>query len=210
MRACFDKASLEHVSISACVTGDPSKINALPFSIMARVLETINIMTYDFASSSFGPCQSSHQTNIYSTSISPLSIDKIVQAFLARGIPREKIVIGATLYSRGFANTDGLGCPSHGIVADKSWEDGVVDYKQLPKSGREFYDAEACGWYSYDPHSRILNSYDSIKSVQDKCKFVWENDLKGIIVWESSADHPVSDPRSIIGALYRGLALKKY
>ena len=207
LRLELDKNGHSIVAITACVAGDPDKMDALPLKSMSKVLETINLMTYDFKSSSWGPTLSGHQSNLYSTSHSPASIEKAVDHCIRAGVPSSKIVIGAVLYSRGFANTNGLGQPSHGNVPDKSWEDGVLDYKDLPTSGAaEYYDNDAKAAYSYDPNRKILNSYDNVQSVGDKCKFVQEHNLAGIIVWESSGDFPGDHPRSLLNALHRGLS----
>lgn len=211
LRNELDKNGFSRIKITACVTGDPSKMDALPFQTMAKVLESVNIMTYDFMSSSWGPTVAGHQTNLHSTPYSPLSVERAVEHCISRGIPASKIVIGATLYSRGFANTDGLGLPSHGAVPDKSWEDGVLDYKDLPSPGAtEMYDYNAKAGYSYDPLRKILNSYDTVQSVKDKCRFVHERGLLGIIVWESSGDVPSNHHRSLLSALHKGLILGEF
>lgn len=193
-------------------------MSALPLPTMIETLETINIMTYDFASSSFGPCVSGHHSNLYSTSYAPQSVDAAVKAYMDRGVPREKIVVGAVLYSRGFANTEGLGCPSSGLVSDKSWEgssclklshthlEGVCDVKTLPRPGAiEYWDDRAKATYSYDPNKKILNSYDSARSVAEKAKYVWDMGLRGIIVWESAGDFAFDDPRSVLLSLVQNL-----
>lgn len=116
-------------------------------------------------------------------------------------------MIGAALYSRGFANTTGLGQDSHGVVSDMSWEMGVCDYKSLPRPGSiEYWDANAKATYSYDSRKRILNSYDSVESVIEKAKYVWEQGLKGIIVWESSGDFPKDHERNLLKTLHRHLS----
>ncbi|KAH6598616.1 hypothetical protein BASA50_003652 [Batrachochytrium salamandrivorans] len=208
LRSTLDSiAALGHVTITACVTGDPSRMSALPLEIMVQTLASINVMTYDFASSSWGPTASGHQTNLFSTPYASLSVHNAVEGLLARNVPPHKIVIGVTFYSRGFASTDGLGQPSSGVVQDKSWEEGVCDYHSLPRPGAsEFWDPQARATYSYDPVKRELNSYDSVESVREKCKYVWDRGLQGIIVWDSSGDHPVNHPRSLTAALYNGLA----
>ncbi|KAJ3254555.1 hypothetical protein HK103_007109 [Boothiomyces macroporosus] len=209
LRNHLDHSPFSNVTITACVTGDPNAMSALPISVMGRVLESINIMSYDMACSSYGQCLAGHHTNLYSTHYSQMSIDQAVKKYISLGIPREKIVIGAALYSRGFANTDGLGKPSFGIVDDRSWEDGVCDYKTLPRPGAaEYYDEAAQAHYSYDPNRRILNSYDSVRSIKAKCDYVWKEGLKGVIVWESAGDYPISDPRSLLATLYHGLVNK--
>ncbi|KAL5037295.1 hypothetical protein BDV3_006812 [Batrachochytrium dendrobatidis] len=207
LRSTLDSINhLRHVGITACITGDPNRISALPLAIMAQTLTSINVMTYDYASSSWGPVAAGHHTNLFSTPYAPLSIHNIVEALLARGVPANKIVIGAAFYSRGFANTDGLSRPSSGTVPDQSWEAGLCDYLSLPRQGAvEHWDDQARATYSYDPVKKILNSYDSVQSVTEKCKYVWDRGLQGIIVWESSGDFNVSHPRSLSTALYHGL-----
>jgi chitinase len=149
---------------------------------------------------------SSHHSNVYKTKDTVFSVEEAVNKMLSLGVPREKIVIGAAYYSRGCNNTDGLGKPYNGKSTDMSWEAGIVDYKDLPKPGAtEYYDEKAGAGYSYDPIKKILNSYDTIKSVQEKCKYVLDNNLKGIIVWEASGDRPVSSGKSLTKAMYDSL-----
>ncbi|KAJ3349382.1 hypothetical protein HDU83_000610 [Entophlyctis luteolus] len=206
LRDALDNNGKRNIEISACIAGDPKKMEVLPLAAFSKFLTTLNVMTYDFASSSFGPCVAGHQTNLKATTYAPLSIELAVDFLLARGVPAPKIVIGAAFYSRAFANTDGLGHPSSGVSPDKSWEAGVVDYKSLPVAGaQEFWDSAAQATYSYDPAKRVLSSYDSVESIRAKCKFVRERGLGGIIVWESSADFPLDHPRSLTAELARGL-----
>ncbi|KAI9334300.1 glycoside hydrolase [Obelidium mucronatum] len=199
-------ANLARVELSACVVGDPAKMSALPLAAMSQTLATLNIMTYDFASSAWGPCLAGHHANLRTTPYCPLSIERAVDFLIGKGVPASKLIIGVALYSRGFANTGGLAQQASGACPDKSWEDGVVDYKQLPVAGAtEYWDDQAKATYSYDPVKRVLNSYDSVQSVQAKCAYVHEKGLAGIIVWESSADFPISHPRSLTAALHAGL-----
>ncbi|KAI8819068.1 glycoside hydrolase [Chytriomyces cf. hyalinus JEL632] len=197
-----------HVEITACIVADPLKMGALPLETMSQMLATLNVMTYDMGSSEWGPCAAGHHANLRSTPYAQLSVERAVDHLISRGVPACKIVIGVAFYSRGFANTQGLGQPSNGKSPDKSWEDGIVDYKCLPLPGMtEYWDPAAQATYAYDPSKRVLTSYDSVESVRAKCKYVWEKGLAGIIVWESSADYPVNHPRSLVSALYSGLTL---
>lgn len=117
---------------------------------------------------------------------SPYSVVGAVNAYTSRGVPSSKIYIGVALYSRGFI-TDGLGSPSKGNSPDKSWEDGVVDYKALPLPGAtEMWDDVAKAGYSYDANRKVLNTYDVPKAVMAKCEYVKQNGLGGIIMWEST------------------------
>ncbi|KAI8910225.1 glycoside hydrolase [Gorgonomyces haynaldii] len=206
LRHCLDQHGFSAVALSMCISAVPGNMTALPFKEMVQYLETINIMTYDFATSAWGPCNASHQTNLFPSSVTQLSVHQAVEAVLNYGVPPFKIVIGAAFYSRGFANTNGLGHPSQGVVADKSWEDGVVDYKHLPRPGAvEYWDDQAKATFSYDPQRKILNSYDSVDSIRAKSRYCKERGLGGIIVWESSGDLPVQHPRSLIRAMHESM-----
>ena len=101
------------------------------------------------------------------------------------------------LYGRAFENTDGIGKPYSG-VGEGSWENGVFDFKALPKDGAE----EVCDWevggsYSYDRGSRKLVTYDTVEMARKKAEWVKEKGLGGAMWWESSADK--SGEESLIG-----------
>ncbi len=148
-------------------------------------------LTPGFSSQAWGPCKATHHANLYPSpdGHTPYSIQGSVAAYRARGVPANKIFIGGALYSRGFANTDGLGKPSNGVVSHKSWEEGVSDYKALPLPGaQELWDDQCKAAYSYDPKTRELYSYDTPRSIVEKAKFVHEQGLGGLFFWEISAD----------------------
>jgi len=201
------KPMLGYYTIALCVTAAPEKIMFDP-TLFLPYLDEFQLMTYDFHSSSWGDVQTSHQTNARKSSfgVPNYSCEQAADAWIAKGVPSTKILIGAVMYSRGFANTAGLGQTASGVVSDMSWEAGCCDYKTLPRPGAtEFWDDEAKATYSYDPVEKIFNSYDTIASIQEKCKLVNEKNLKGIIVWEGSADYPITDPRSLTKELYNNL-----
>ncbi|KAI9326350.1 glycoside hydrolase, partial [Zopfochytrium polystomum] len=209
LRETLDATGRHHFEISACVVADPEKMVALPIQAMVQYLTTLNVMTYDFASSAWGPTPTAHNSNLRSTPYARLSVTLAVDHLLSLGVPANKIVIGAVLYSRGFANTDGIGHPSHGRVPGGSGNDdgGVLMYSELPPAGAaELYDAAAGAGYAYDAVRRVLWSYDTVESAREKCRFVWERGLRGVIVWESSGDvRDWNSPRSVLRALSDGL-----
>lgn len=184
--------------IGMCVTADPTKIK-FPVKDFSEVLDEMHIMTYDFADGAWGG-PACHHTNLYG---SPFSADRAVNTYLSKGASAGKLFIGVAFYSRGFSGCDGLGKSCTGGSLDSSWENGVCDYKTLPRPGAiEYWDDECKATYSYDSTKRVLNSYDSVQSVREKCKYVTEKGLGGIIVWESSGDVDVHNPRSLVKAMH--------
>jgi chitinase len=206
MREKLNSSGKSRYKISGALVAAPDKMDALPVEDLAIHLDEFHLMTYDYNSSAWGETKTGHHTNLRPADYCPYSVEESVDAYLKRGVPPGKIYIGAAFYSRGFANTDSLGDKSFGSVKDKSWEEGVLDYKDLPVDGAvELWDDKCKAHYSYDSTKNEINSYDTVRSIEEKCKYVKEKGLKGIIVWETCGDVPYDHPRSLTRALYENL-----
>ncbi len=191
--------------LSFCVSAAPEKIK-MPVDRLHPLLDEIHVMTYDFHDGSWGETVAGHQTNLKKSPYGIYSVEEGITAWQKLGVPSTKLFVGAALYSRGFNNTDGLGKTASGGSPDKSWDAGSVDYKALPVAGAvEMWDDVAKAGYSYDAKRRVLNSYDTVRSVIEKCKYVNDNNLGGILVWESSGDAPFTSDRSIMRAIAQNL-----
>jgi chitinase len=202
LRETLDREGFSNYEMSMCTTASPERMGIMPIDAMVKYLDTINIMTYDHQDGNWGITTTGHNSNVYKTSYTQFSIEDSVKKMIELGVPSTKIVIGAAYYSRGFSNTDGMGKPCSGGSPDKSWESGIVDYKDLPLPGAtEYYDEKAGAGYSYDPVKRVVNSYDTVRSVQEKANFIVKHNLGGIIVWEASGDRPVSSGKSLTKAM---------
>ncbi len=207
LRTTFNQIGHPEWKVTAAVTADPSKMSGLPVVQMNQWLDEFRIMTYDFSSSAWGPTLAGHQTNLYPSNRTPsyttFSIDESVNAWMKAGVPAHKLYIGVPLYTRGFANTSGLGQPSNGTVSGGSWEQGIWDYKDTPpRQSVEQWDDVCKAAYAYDSVNKELHSYDNVRSVIEKCNYVKQKGLKGVIVWELSGDFPISDSRSLVKALH--------
>ncbi len=198
------KKIFPNITIALCTSGS----NNLYFDpkIIEKNIDEFHLMTYDFHSSSWGETITCHNANPRKSMYGPFSCEEGIDTYINAGVPSNKILIGGAFYSRGFANTDGLGKSASGIVSDMSWEAGVCDYNSLPRSGAvEYFDNEAKACYSYDPVRKIFNSYDNPTSIIEKCKIIKEKNIKGIICWEMSGDYPIDNNRSLIKTLYNNL-----
>lgn len=205
LRSAFNSNGWNSYTISMCVTAAPEKMK-FPVKQVCDLVDQVHIMTYDFHDGNWGETKSAHHSNLMPSSHGVYSADEAVKAYLGHGVQSTKLYIGGAFYSRGFNNTDGIGKPAQGGSPDKSWEDGVCDYKVLPLQGAtEMWDDEAKAGYSYDSARRVLNSYDVPRSIIEKCKYIHKYNLGGIICWEASGDHPYSSDRSLIKAIYNNL-----
>ncbi|KAI1099500.1 glycoside hydrolase family 18 protein [Jackrogersella minutella] len=191
-----------HFLLTAAVPAGPTNFNKLHLSDMAAVLDTFNLMAYDYAGS--WDTTSGHQANLYPNSnaptTTPYSTDAAITAYLAGGVPSASISLGLPLYGRAFEATEGIGQAYTG-VGSGSWENGVWDYKVLPKAGAtETYDDVAGATYSYDGSAKELISYDNVDMVNKKIKYAQDKGLGGSMFWEASGDR--TDSGSLIAAAF--------
>jgi chitinase len=92
------------------------------------------------------------------------------------------------IYGRAFTNTDGPGASFSG-VGPGSWEDGIWDYKALPRQGSNVHHDKLLGAaWTYDSSSRTMISYDTPEVVRQKVAFEKDRGLGGSMFWEASAD----------------------
>lgn len=188
-----------HFELTVACPAGPQNYNNMDIKHMDHYLDFWNLMAYDYAGS--WDSTSGHQANLHPSkhnpSSTPFNTEQAVHHYIHQGVHPSKIVLGMPLYGRAFENTDGIGKPYSG-VGEGSWENGVFDFKALPKAGAE----EVCDWevggsYSYDRGSRKLVTYDTVGMARKKAEWVKEKGLGGAMWWESSADK--SGEESLIG-----------
>ncbi|KAL8825281.1 MAG: hypothetical protein Q9191_004506 [Dirinaria sp. TL-2023a] len=192
-----------HFLLTVASPAGPHNYNTLHLKEMDQYLDHWNMMCYDYAGS-FSQ-KSGHQANLYPNDqnhdSTPFSTHKAVTDYIAAGVPAHKIVVGIPIYGRAFAGTSGLGQPFSGVGAG-SWENGIWDYKDLPRPGApQMYDDVAGASYSFDSSAQTLVSYDTEQEVLRKTEYACKRGLGGSMFWEASADK--QGAQSLIGTAAR-------
>ncbi|KAG7122040.1 Chitinase 1 like protein [Verticillium longisporum] len=187
-----------HFLLTITSPAGPTHYEKLDLKTIAGIIDTFYLMGYDY-SGSWNSC-AAHQANLYPNSMNktttPFSTDEAITGYLKAGVPASQIALGMPMYGRAFQNTDGLGRPFSG-VGGGSWENGVWDYKDLPRPGATAgYDDVAMASFSYDVERRELISYDTPRSVRQKISYLKEKGLAGSMFWEASGDR--ADENSLI------------
>ena len=109
------------------------------------------------------------------------------------GVPAEKIVIGAAFYARMWKGVEGNDNRADGLMMSAK-ECGFygASYTQLvneyiDKNGFVSHrDETARAPYLFDGETFV--SYDDPKSIAEKCQYIKDNDLLGIMYWEHGLD----------------------
>ncbi|KAI1276266.1 glycoside hydrolase superfamily [Xylaria sp. FL0933] len=179
-----------HFELTVASPAGAQNYEKLDLAGMDAYLDFWNLMAYDYAGS--WDSTAGHQANLRHSasnpSATPFNTESAIEAYVARGVPRHKIVLGMPLYGRAFTNTDGPGT-SYSGVGEGTWENGVHDYKKLPLPGcEERVDEDAGATYCYHPGTRTMVTYDTVPMARRKAHFIAEKGLGGAMWWESSAD----------------------
>ncbi|KAG8165266.1 hypothetical protein KVR01_005541 [Diaporthe batatas] len=196
-----------HFLLTIASPAGPQNYNTMQLSAMAQYLDYFNLMAYDYAGG--WDSTSGHQANVYPASDSgnaqavKYSTERAVTDYIAAGVPASKIVLGMPLYGRSFEATGGIGQTYTG-VGSGSWENGVWDYKVLPKAGATVITDQAAGaTYSYDSGSKELITYDTPAMVSTKVAYLMSKGLGGSMFWEASGDR--NDTGSLLTTSYNAL-----
>ncbi|KAF5027212.1 hypothetical protein F66182_700 [Fusarium sp. NRRL 66182] len=196
------KVNYHHFQLSIAAPAGGDKYKKLHLDKIGEIVDNINLMTYDYSGS--WDNVSGHNANLYPYSNTiPYNTDDAVKDYINAGVPPEKIVLGMPIYGRSFQGNAGIGQSFSG-VGQGSFEQGVWDYKDLPKPGAEMmYDARANAYYSYDKSTKELISFDTPKAVQSKVNYIHGHHLGGSMFWEASGDK--KGDGSLIETSYKSL-----
>ncbi|OCK74750.1 glycoside hydrolase family 18 protein [Lepidopterella palustris CBS 459.81] len=197
--------SRPHFLLTIAAPAGPQNYGHLPLGRIAETLDFINLMAYDYAGG--WDAHAGHQANLYPSSNpkhTPFSTSRAVSDYLAAGVPSSKLVLGMPLYGRAFQGTKGPGHHFSNGVGGGSFENGIWDFKDLPKAGaREFLDESVGASWSFDEGMGAMVSYDTVDMAVRKAGFIKEWKLGGAMWWETSGDR--KGEGSLIGSVVREL-----
>lgn len=166
--------------LSAAAGGAQSCADGMEMDKVSRILDYVQLMTYDLAGEY--PGRACHHAG--------LTISKeVVRRYKEAGVPYEKMVLGAAFYGRHFAVS---GKENHGL-GQRAGEGlpgpvfGEITPRYLRENGYEqFWDEEGEAAYLFNGSTFV--SYESPEAIRRKCVYVKEMGMKGIMYWEHNCD----------------------
>jgi len=203
----------------------PSNYKNIDLAHIHPQLDWINLETYDFTEIS------SKTTNF----VAPLfpakddpappklrathNVDAAVKAYLAAGVPADKVVIGVRFIGNGWQGVPNTGnglYQSNTGPAKGTWNNagsafsGSFFYQDLEDnyigSYSQFWKPDAKVPWLYNPATGIMISYEDPRSVRDKAEYVIANNLGGVMIWELAGD---DQQHSLLDTIARELAGKE-
>ncbi len=190
----------------------------LELDVVHKYLDWLNLMSYDFHGgwsehTNFNAPLFASKTDPTKDEVvrTKFNVDSAVTAYLAAGVPPEKLVLGVPFYGRGWtvakdAKNNGLFQPHTKQLPRGTWENGVFDYKDiavnyLGKRGQRHWNDEAKVPYFYDDKTGLMMSYDDAESLKIKAQYARDKKLSGVMIWELSADDA---KHTLLDALHAG------
>lgn len=173
--------------LTTAVGGFSSFIEHTEMNQAHAYLDYVNIMTYDFHTGA--DSIAGHHTNLYPSSsyAEELSGHRAVNEFKAAGVPAGKLVIGIAFYGRAWqlqtGITNGFAQPVVKAVSGKGYT-VIKDSLTATEGYVRYWDTKAKAPYLFQPRTNVFVSYDDEESVREKCGYVKENKLAGVMFWE--------------------------
>jgi chitinase len=177
--------------LTTAVGASQSYIDHTEMDKVQQFADYINLMSYDYKGGN--DTISGHHTNLYSSpeDVSDESTDRSVKAFVAAGVPRNKLVVGMGFYGKAWQmqsdDNNGLFRRTEKFTRAGGFtylKDSLVDKNGFVR----YWDEKANAPYLFNKEKKVFITYDDEESVKQKCKYVKDNDLAGVMFWEYNSD----------------------
>lgn len=183
--------------LAAATTAGEQGIGNLEVDSLARVVDFLNVMTYDYYA---GGSVAGFNAPLHSAANDPSpkrNVDSTVAMYLRAGLPANKLVVGVPYYARTYANVpavnEGLFGTGSG-AAPKEWTGTNVDVSHLTRAGLEAAgftvrtEPSAQAPYAFNPKTGVWITFDDAESLARKADYVRARGLRGIMIWEAGSD----------------------
>jgi len=158
---------------------------------VARIVDTVNLMAYDYYEPGSGPI-TGHHAPLFTNPRDPQKVsgDASVRAFEQAGVPASKLLLGLPFYGHTWAEVpptdDGLYKP--GKPAPHTGAPFSTIPAMLESGFVRHWDSVSDVPWLYNPSTRTFVSYEDPQSIALKCRYVRSHRLAGIMVWDMEDD----------------------
>ena len=185
IRSAIGSGKLLTVAVPASARG----IEPLEYAEMAPLLDFVSVMTYDFHTGGSRTGFNSALYNHDDPSNPKSNTHDAVQAILAKGVPRSKLVAGVPFYGRGWRGVESSNVWSSGTGTMQVGGYRAIAATQLKAPGfvRYWDDVAKVPWL-YNAETKEWITYEDPQSMRIKGEYVVAQKLGGAMFWELSND----------------------
>ncbi|KAF8787213.1 Chitotriosidase-1 like protein [Argiope bruennichi] len=184
--------------LSVAVSAGKSTIDtAYDIPGVAKYVDFINVMTYDFHGS--WERKTGHNAPLYpmpnaTEDEKTLTVDYAIKYWIKNGAPKEKIILGMGTYGRSYtlanAANNGLGAPATGPGTKGPFtaQDGMLGYNEIcrDKGWTEVFVQHVDAPYAYKGNQWV--GYDNAKSIGLKVDYIIKEGIGGGMIWSLETD----------------------
>jgi chitinase len=185
-----------HLELTIAASARPAEIANVEIAQITPLLDFINVMTYDYHSGSSIAHFNAPLFAAHSDPTPDLTTDVSMRAFLAAGVPPNKLLVGIPFYGRVYGRVPNFNAGMFQVSrgTPEGWEENTVDWSVIshrllpgPRYVRHWESSARVPWL-YDSTSGDWITYDDPQSVSEKARYVLEHRLGGVVVWELGGD----------------------
>jgi chitinase len=186
-----------YYELGIAVGAGPRHVANLEVQRLARVVDFIGVMTYDYHA---GGTLAHFNAPLFAAAGDPsprLNVDASMRAFIEAGVPASKLAVGVPFYGRGLGGVPDVdaglfqrGDPS----LAQGWGATGIDYRVLVQRQPErngfvrHRSLEAQVPWLYNAATGVWISYDDPESVAAKATYARRGGFGGVMIWEIGGD----------------------
>ncbi len=164
---------------------------SIDWPAITPLVDFINLMTYDLVSG-FSTV-TGHHTPTFDYRPGQQSTAKCVNWLIRKGVPSNKLIIGAATYARVWEQVENI---DNGLFQPGKFKTSIsyTKFKSYfaDTTGFKYYwDDQSKAGYRYNASKKLFATFDDPESIKAKTDFIKAKKLGGIMFWELREDAPV-------------------
>lgn len=171
--------------LTAAIPGTSWGSERYEMNVLDDYLDYVNMMSYDLNNTAMA-C---HHTSLYTSKDARaygFSIQYGIDRFVSMGFDKNKIVAGMAFYGKYYKNAVALGVDAK---FQKNIHYTVIKNNYLNNSNFiEYWDEIAKASYLLNKTTGEFISYDSQRSIKEKCNYAKTSGIMGVMFWDYSED----------------------
>ncbi len=183
-----------HYLLTIATGADTAYVNNTELGEVAKYLDFMNIMTYDFYNGLHHT--TGHHANLYPSDMNTSRVSDVLSSVKLHeeaGVPLSKINIGVPFYGRQWDGVKSM--ENNGLYQEAESVGQIIFYHTIVRDfldntdSTRYWDASAKAPYLWNADSGVFISYEDAESIKYKMQYLKEKGISGVMFWEYSDDY---------------------